>query len=511
MTYASKPLKSNQVTYVDEQISPYSFFMNRVGKYAVIAMAYERCDSVREVFVKTLAMSGHGDGHAGCDLGVDHSTPDRVKIICDRSNKDAQDFAVLWTEANNVVRDPAEGSYSTDNMGTILNASRVHLSDTPAVTYPLTVAAATDSLQLIDFDGFLNDDYVAVVYTLSDPQSGGAVIMKNEKVFTNGFEADVTYSREALLSSSTLPVNVTIRNTGTSSINAADVIINGTTLPIEDAFVAPLTQKTFTVNYPLTADFDGYMESEVQVVYDNVFKKSVQTTRRGVRRNLRRGVKSFKRELVAYNDIDCRIVNRHIDAENGVNTFLVELTDRSTYGLLPGTGLKIGVHPRLGITQTITDQAQALVTDADFHQVGNSRKAYATVYVSGITEIIDGYIYPTIVNLNHTDDNTTYIENATAGRNASAVTLFPSDDPTYIDALRYGHAKATHHTLVERYDGGIRLSGIQEGSNVRVFGYNGYLIYNEPKAAGTTLNIPLSTRGIYIISTGNEIFKYSYE
>ncbi len=511
MTYASKPLRSDKVTFVDEQISPYSFFMNRVGRHAVIAMAYERSDSVREVYVKTLAMSGHGDGHAGCDLGVDHCTPDRVKIICDRSNKDAQDFAVLWTEANNVVRDPAEGSYSTDNMGTILNASRVHLSDTPAVTYPLTVAAATDSLQLIDFDGFLNDDYVAVVYTLSDPHSGGAVIMKNEKVFTNGFEADVTYSREALLSSSTLPVNVTIRNTGTSSINAADVIINGTTIAIDNAFVAPLTEKSFTVNYPLTADFDGYMESEVQVVYDNVFKKSVQTTRRGVRRNLRRGVKSFKRELVAYNDIDCRIVNRHIDAENGVNTFLVELTDRSTYGLLPGTGLKIGVHPRLGITQTITDQAQALVTDADFHQVGNSRKAYATVYVSGITEIIDGYIYPTIVNLNHTDDNSTYVENATAGRNASAVTLFPSDDPTYIDALRYGRAKATHHTLVDRYDGGIRLSGIQEGSNVRVFGLNGYLIYNEPKSASTTLNVPLSTRGVYIISTGNEIFKYSYE
>ena len=511
MYYASKPLRSNKVTYVDEQISPYSFFMNRVGKHAVIAMAYERSDSVREVFVKTLSMDGYGDGHAGCDIGVDHCTPDRVKIICDRSNDNAQDFAVLWTEANNVIRDPAEGSYSTDSLGTVLNASRIHLSDTPAVTYPLTVAAATDSLQLIDFDGFLNDDRVAVVYSLADPNGGGAVIMKNEKVFTNGFEADVTYSREALLASASLPVNVTISNTGTSSINGAEVVINGTTLPIEDAFVAPLTKKSFTVNYPLTDEFDGYMESEVHVFYDNVFRNSSQTTRLGKHRNLRRGVKAFERELVAYNDIDCRIVNRHIDPENGVNTFLIELTDRSTYGLLPNTGLLLGIHPRLGVTETITHQAQTLVTDADFHQVGNRRKAYATVYVSGITEVIDGYIFPTIVNLRALDSRRTIVENATAGRNASAVTLFPSDDPTYIDALRYGRAVPTHHTLVERYDGGIRLSGIQEGSNVRVFGLGGYLLYNEPKAAGTTLNIPLSTRGIYIISTGNEIFKYSYE
>ena len=138
------------------------------------------------------------------------------------------------------------------------------------------------------------------------------------------------------------------------------------------------------------------------------------------------------------------------------------------------------------------------------------RKAYATVYVSGITEIIDGFIYPTIIKMKTTDD-LTIIENATAGRNASAVTLFPSDDPTYLDALRYGRAEAKHHTLVERYNGGIRLSGIQDGSNVRVFNINGYLVYNEPKSAGTTLNVPLSTSGVYIISTGNEIFKYGYE
>ena len=220
---------------------------------------------------------------------------------------------------------------------------------------------------------------------------------------------------------------------------------------------------------------------------------------------------AFGRKLVAYNDIDCRIVSRHIDAENGVNTFLVELIDRSTYGLLPGTGLLLGIHPRLGVTETITGQAQAFVTDADFHKVGNMRKAYATIYVSGITEIIDGYIFPTIITLKTIDNNLTVIENATAGHNASAVTLYPSNDPTYIDALRYGHAEATHHTPVERYDGGIRLSDILEGSNVRVFSINGYLVYNEPKASGTTLNVPLPTRGIYISSTGNEIFKYSYE
>jgi hypothetical protein len=162
-SYASVPLETKVVTRTSENIQPMRFFMNRVGKHAVIAMAYERSDSVREVFVKTLSMDGYGDGHAGCDIGVDHSTPDRVKIICDRSNDNAQDFAVLWTEANNVIRDPAEGSYSTDSLGTVLNASRIHLSDTPAVTYPLTVAAAavtgviTDPREFIPHQGITRE------------------------------------------------------------------------------------------------------------------------------------------------------------------------------------------------------------------------------------------------------------------------------------------------------------------------------------------------------------------
>jgi archaellum component FlaF (FlaF/FlaG flagellin family) len=456
-------------------------------------------------------MNGQGDGRAGCDIGVGKCNPERVKIVCDRSDDDTEDFAVLWTEANNIIRDPAEGNYSTKEMSTILNASRIHLSETPSITYPLTVAAATDSLMLIDFDGFLNDDRIGVVYTLAEAESGAALVMKNEKVFTNGFEADVSYSREALIGSSTLPVNVTIRNTGTSSINSAEVVINGTTIAIDGAFVGPLSEKTFTVQYPLGADFDGYIESTVNVTYDNYFKTARQMTRRGASRDLRRSSQSFNRELVAYNDIDCQIVSRHIGSEGGVNTFLVELTDRSTYGLLPSTGLLVGVHPRLGVIETITQQAQTLVTDADFHQVGNVRKAYAEVYVSGITEILDGFIYPTIVEMSTIDgDDRTFIDNARAGRNASAVTLYPSSDPTYIDALRYGRAETVHHTPVERTNGGIRLAEIKEGSDVRVFNLNGYMIYNEPKAASNTLNVPLPAAGVYIISTGDEIFKYQY-
>ena len=506
--YASKPLASSAVNYIDEALKPSSFFMNRVGHNAVIAMVYERPDSTHSVYVKTLAMNGQGDGRSGCDLGLSQSTPDRVKIICDRSDDETNDFAVLWTETNNIVRDAAEGNSANSDMGQVLNASRIHLSATPTVTYPLTVGGERDSLFLTDFDGFLDDARISVVYTLSDPESGSAVIMHNEKYFTNGFESDVTYTREALLGSSTLPVNVTIRNIGTSAINSADVTINGETIAITDAFVPPLQQKVFTVQYPIPDDFDGYMQSEVTVTYANVFKARQHTTRRGVMRNLVRQTMRHDATHIAIGDIDCNVVNRKIE-NGGANIFTVELTDRSSRGLLPGTAVLLGIYPHVGVRETLTGQAQTLVRPEDFRQVGGVRKAFATVYVSGITEPVSGFIVPTIIDLTINGNGTSTIDNVRASRNAPYVNLFPSADPTKIVRPSLDKEPEGHRVSVKYETDGVRLSQLEPLDEVRLFNAQGLPVYID-KVTDSSLFIPLTSHGVYILSAGGEVFKFKY-
>ncbi|MBO7045165.1 MAG: hypothetical protein J6W38_02270 [Prevotella sp.] len=507
--YASKPLASPTVTYIDEDLQPSSFFMNRVGRNAVIAMVYERPDSTHSVYVKTLAMNGQGDGRSGCDLGLSQSTPDRVKIICDRSDDTTDDFAVLWTETNNILRDAAEGNSANMDMGSVLNASRIHLSASPTVTYPLTVGAERDSLFLTDFDGFLDDDRISVVYSLADPGSGSAVIMHNEKYFTNGFESDVTYTREALLGSSTLPVNVTISNIGTSAINSANVTINGYEMVIDDAFVPPLQKRVFTVQYPIPADFNGYMQSEVSVTYDNVFKTRLRRTSRGVVRNLLRQTAKYGTEHIAIGDVDCNVVNRKVE-DGGVNIFTVELTDRSSRGLIPESAVLVGIYPHVGIMQTLTGQAQTLVKAEDFRQVGGVRKAYAKVYVSGISEPVSGYIVPHIVDLSVNPNGSTSVTNIRASRNAPYVNLFPSADPTKI--VRHSSDKEPEgHRVGVRYEtGGVRLTNLEKGDEVRLFNAQGFAFYIG-RAEATDLFIPLtSDHSVYILSAGGEVFKFKY-
>lgn len=505
--YASKPLDSDNVSIVDEQIQPLNFFMNRVGKNAVIAMLYERPDSTREVYVKTLSMNGEGDGRSGCDLGLGQSMPDRVKIICDRSDDNASDFAVLWTETNNIVRDAEEGNSAQRNMGTVLNASRIHLSNEPSVTYPLTVGADRDSLFLTDYDGILDDDRIEVVYTLTDINSGSALIMHNEKYFTNSFEADVAYSREALLGSKMLPVDVTIRNTGTSAINAATVNINGLEMPIENAFVKPLGERTFVVQYPIPDNFDGYMSSHVEVVFDNLFKKESRPANgRRKARNLRRQSLAFQREHITIADIDCNILNHTID-EGGANTFLVELTDRSSRGLIPGSGIMLGFYPHPGLKETINGQAQTLVRPEDFVTMGGVRKAYAKVYINGITEPISAYIVPQIVDLATNEYGVDYIANVRSRSNAPYVNLFPSADPTKIVRPALSKEPEGHRVKLTSREDGVQLSNLESGDDVRIFNTQGFLVY-KGTAKGSTLFAPLAEQGIYLLSAGNEIFKF---
>ena len=494
------------VNYVDEDLHPVNFFMNRVGIHGVNAMLYEKPDSTREIYIKTLYMSGKSDGVAGCDLGVGGCRPDRVKIICDRSADFSDDFAVLWTEQSNIVRDAENGSKGMKDIVTMLNATRIHLSETPRLTYPLTVGAERDSLLMTDFDGFLDDDHIEVVYALSDVKNGTAVIMYNEKEFTNSFESDVTYSREALLGSSSLPVNVKIRNTGTSAINAATVTINGQVIDIAEAFIPPMSQKTFVVQYPIPEDFDGYMESSVEVQYANLFKARMQKGRRAMARNLMRQFKSFSRERVSAGDIDCNIVSRSVD--NGINIFVVEIIDRSSRGLTPGTGVMVGAYPHPSATVTLTDQAEGLVHPEDFHQMGGVRKAYTEIYVAGIAEPVDAYIVPHIVDLEADEEGYECIANVRSGSNASFVTLHPTGTATDIDDQEEIVAK-DHRVSVSIQDGGVLLGNLEPGEDVRIFNSAGLTMLKK-NATSNTLFVPLQRHDTYVISAGQEVFKFIF-
>lgn len=206
------------VTYYDEELDVRNFFMRRVGKNAVISMVYMGNDSICDVYVKTIDMTGRGDGRQGNSLNVGNSLPNKVKIICDSNTENLDNFAVLWTQMGSMYRDDQGKKQISDKSFMMLNASRIYVSNALQVTDPITLGAEIDSLVITDFDGYMDDAHVSAVYTLTDITTSGSVVMYNDKSFRNSFEWDVAYGSASLMGSNTLPVIFTISNTGTSAI-----------------------------------------------------------------------------------------------------------------------------------------------------------------------------------------------------------------------------------------------------------------------------------------------------
>lgn len=494
--YASVDLATKTPVFNEDDFEPIQIFLNRVGHHTVAAMLYEKNDSTRDIFVKTLNMDGTDSGVAGSDVGANFCSPQRVKIICDRTAENLDDFAVLWTEMNNTVRGEDGKGKITDEVHTMLNASRVSLQPIPCITAPITLGSDRDSLVLGDFDGFLNDSHIKVVYSLADLSSGGAVIMQNEKYFSNSFDYDIAYTRQALLGGTTLPVNVTVRNTGTSAIHSVKAIINDHTFDIENSYVAPLRQQTFVVEYPITDGFDGYLSSQVEVTYDNVFKVS-----RHPRRNisLLRQQQAKEPTHVDMEDIECRLIGHTV--ENGVNSFLVELIDHSSRGLKSHNQVQVGIYPHPGITEPVNDQAETVVTSDDFFDFGGVRKAFATVDVPGILESANAYLNIHIVNNEHE------VSNLRDNENTHYVTLLPAETVTEIEQLR--QQEQSHVLHVERQENGLYVSGLKLGDTLRVFSAEGILVYRAT-VMGTSMFVPLSGHGVYLLGTNEEIMKYRY-
>lgn len=504
MRYASVPLSTSQATYTDDAISPDHFMMQRVGHHAVIAMVYNASDSVPDIYIRSLSMQGPDAHRPNGNLGTGYKIPGKVKIVCDRDAHDLSDFAVLWTEANNVYRgDDGTETYS-DDICTMLNASRIHLGQSLQLTDPITVGAEQDGLMMTDFDGFLDDAHISVVYTLGDPETGAGVVMTNDKYFRNSCETEVSYSRSALMGSNTLPVNVSIRNTGTSPVIAVQAVINGTPFDIEDAYVPPAKEQTYTLLYPIDDDFDGYISSSVNVEYNNIFKTEAHPRHR---LNYKRQSFMTPRTRLAVADVECNVVSQSI--EDGVNTFVVELTDHGN--LHPDLGVRTGIYIHPSQSVPLDDIAEAQVLGSEFVQMGDVRKAYVTLSVRGITEPLQAYVNCHVVDTHIANGNSpsAFIPNQHAADNPTLVNLFPHADPTAIRRPVADGLSTDHRIQVTATDDGVQLSNLRPEEEVRIFNPAGYMVCKR-QATGTTMFVPLVQRGIYVLSTDDEVFKFKF-
>jgi hypothetical protein len=281
--------------------------------------------------------------------------------------------------------------------------------------------------------------------------------------------------------------------------------INGREFVIADSYVPPLQKRSLVVNYPIGDDFDGYITSDVIVDYDNIFRAQHHPKRKNV--SFRRQIKTKTLSNVSMEDVECRLIGHSV--EDGVNNFVVELTDHSVRGMSKRHAVHVGVYAHPTNVEPILDDAVAIVTADDFSEIAGQRKAYATVRVAGIKEPVRAYLSTHIFNSQLPADFESYVENRSGSNNPHYITLLPHNDPTVVERIMKDGRKDRTSFLVKEEDNGLRISGLKKDSYLRVYDMNGLLLFNK-NDVDSEVFVPLKPHNVYLISDGKEILKYAF-
>ena len=509
------------VAVVDEPLVANSFSLKKVGNYNLIALTHQTDTTKSDVFMKSLRMDGTNEGLGGTDLGLEDHSPIKAKIIPMKNAEGINDFVLMWMENSPVGRNEDGDRTYLNGYRRVLNAARVNLVNNMRIATPIMLGADKDDLTMMDFDGFFDEDRIKAIYLLADQSLlGGSVVVENQKEFRNNFNYLLTYDPMGVTDGVSVPLKLTINNTGSSAINRVFVNLNYMEFEIDDSFVAPFESRDFIINYQMEDDFNGYINSMVNVEYENVLKAAHK-------RSPLRG----KTRTLAINNVDTQlnIISQSVDDE-GNNNFLVEIINHSKIKLRHDQSVFLGAYsnPRF-LTASSTSKKYytedligdyMLIPTSKFVDYGDIQRIVTTLTIPNVTNDIDAYVMASIIdngsNLMAGQDGVpehqVYTEDIQQN-SYYTVQLKKKGTPTFINGVRQD-LRAERQMDGERIsvifkENGLLVDKLHNGETVRLYDING-IEYFVGKAKGTQLFIPVNKHSFFIVKTEDDSLKFMY-
>ena len=514
LRYYCKP-SGEGIRYVGTDVlDPLAFSMDIIGGQPPIAIL-NRVDSVNnDIYVKHIDLMGRYTGY-GTDLSISRFNPKSVRILVDRDNARPDDFAVLWECDDRAIYRDGKGTV-TDSTQTMLNCSRIYMRDNMAVTPYITLGCTADSTRLVGYDAYLDGTMVKVLYALNDLRNGKTYLMKDGISFYDDFKYTVSYSRDAMINSDILPINVHIYNTGSTPITAVEGYVNDQWFSFDehdDIFIDPYSELTLTVEYLVEDGFDGLLKAHDVIATFEDYYQVQKVSRRGA--PARRSMKS-EDELVQYatgvSDIEVKLLSQSIKGTK--NTVYLELTDHD--GLNDNETVHVGLYPSAIDDVPITSSAEVLLKASDFSLIGEDRKAHVELTVDGLEEEQQVEVRARVYNdrileslKDDEDASEAIVNNLSWYDNRQVVTLLPTelDNVTLLPVVK---KDATQRKVrVEQVEQGVWISGLEDGDFVRIFDAAGLALYQQSRPT-SRLFVPIDQHGVYLLSTGQEIVKFSF-
>lgn len=510
LRYISKPYNDDALPPVIDTMQPVRFSLSTVGPYPTVAILHPIDTLNNDVYVKQIDLKGGYSGN-GAELNISRFAPMSVRVVADRKVVRPEDFAVVWQGLDREIRQDGKTVY-TDSARVLLNVSKVYMRESLDATPYITLGCTADSLVMTGYDAFLDDDRVKVLYTLSDVETQKTWLMSGEAEFYNDFNYEIGYAQEAMLSGESLPVSVEIQNTGATPITALTGYINDHQFEFEDLFINPYTTQTLTVDYPLTADFNGLLRAhDVTAVFEDAWEMT-KAARRGARG--RRAITSTDTQKLAaagYSDVSCKLLSQTIEGD--VNKVYVELTDNG--GLKDIEDVYVGLYTDRSIDIPIAPEAERILRNEHFTDIGGQRKAYVELMVENVSEPIEVELRARVYNrrvaeeLGGDDVTEALVDNLSWQDNLRYITLLPSelDEATGVPVV--SQDEKLHKIKVDKTEEGIWISGLETGDELRIFDAAGKAYYINRKPQNRQF-VPIHEHDVYLISTGQEVVKFTY-
>lgn len=510
MEYFHFPENPYHSLFIDEAIDASSFSLKKVGDYNIIALTHQIDTCKYDVYVKTLKMSGLNSGKTATDVGLQKYSPIGARIIPAVNASGVADFALMWMENTDRGRKENGSKESLGGYRRVLNAARMSYSGDLLAATPITVGMEENDLMMLDYDGYLDDERIKVLYTLTDPElAGGTVIVENEKYFSNSFTYDLAFDNRAVVDGIHVPLVLMVNNTGTSAIRGVTAYLNNQVVEVEDAFIPPFQSKYFILSYKMEDDFNGYVASRVDVVYENVFKATYNNRRKVS--NLR----STMTKVIPLNNVETemKLLSQSVDDE-GNNTLVVEVVNHSKVKLRPDQAVAVVVldNPRYSDDGVMTEIVK--VPASEMRDYGTVQKLVTTITVPAVRNDVQAVVMALVVpeSASSVAEMNAYRE-TNQNDNYQYVTLHEKAIPTYVNGVR-ADLRADKQMKGKRIaftykDNGIMVRGLNKGETVRLYDLDGKELF-VGKANGSEMFIPVNRHAFFVLNASDESIKFLF-
>ena len=500
-------------TYTDTY-DPVSISLDMVGTNPTIAILH-RVDSANcDIFVKQVDMEGNYSG-LGTALTIARYNPESVKVVVDKDAADAYptDFAVVWKCADRIIRRDGK-EIRTDSTQMMLNCSRMYMLENMTATPYITLGCTADSTEMSGYDVYMDELEVATLYTLTDQRNGKTYLMKDALTFVDDFEYSISPSQE-VIDDDIIMVNVNVQNTGATPITYLEGWINNQHFYFNDIVINPYSTQQLPVEYylELDDDYSGLLKAhDVTAVFEDKWSITKVSRRGAPRRTSIKSEDSYTEYAAGQSDLKCELLSQTINGTE--NKVFLELTDYDE--LNANETVHVGLYTDRLADVPISSTAEVLLKASDFTTIGGERKAWVELTVDGLTEAVDVEVRARVYNdkvleaLGDDDSvNEAVVDNLSWQDNQRIITLLPSelDDVTGMPVVSMEQRQ--HKVTVEQTPEGIWISGLEEGDFVRIFDAGGRPAYQQSRPT-SRLFVPMQDHGVYLLSTGQEIVKFTF-